>query len=80
MKKLKQIIIEFFNTYIVEDLTGLVIVRELSNHHNVIKYYDSVFVPRVGDYIFLGSEDKSYRVEKVAFTTTGSIANIYINL
>jgi hypothetical protein len=80
MKSLKTKLIEFIQTFITEELQGMVIIRELGNPQNVIKHYDTMYVPRVGDFITLGLDERQYRVEKVVFTTVSSIANIYINL
>ena len=80
MKFLKNIIIQFLETYFIEELRGMVIIRELGNPQNVIKHYDTMYVPRVGDFILLGFDEKQYKVEKVVFTSIGSIAHIYIKL
>jgi len=80
MKYFKNIIIQFLETYLIEELRGMVIVRELGNPANVIKHYDTMYMPRVGDFITLGLDARQYRVEKVVFTTIGSIANIYVNI
>jgi len=80
MKYFKNIIIQFLETYLIEELRGMVIIRELGNPQNVIKHYDTMYVPRVGDFISLGFDENQYKVEKVVFTSIGSIAHIYVKL